>query len=121
MTRPSGPLLKSILLNGGKKIDAVDSLPYDNNQGFGVMNLRLTLPLNGYNRFNLFCLDLQELSEGSTNQFPIKIKKLDGNCNTTLSITLVYNDPPGPSIMNDLDLEVERVKDGKVFYPNPIV
>jgi len=121
MTRPSGPLLKSILLNGGKKIDTIDTLPYDNNQGFGVMNLKLTLPLNGYNRFKLFCQDLQELSEGSTNEFQIKIKKNDNTCNNGLSITLVYFDPPAPSIMNDLDLEIERVKDAKIFYPNPIV
>lgn len=119
MTMPSGSLLRSILINGGKKLDT--GVPYDNNQGFGLINLKSSLPLPTHNLISLFCQNLETVKEGCTNEFEIQIEKNETNCNTALSVTLVYTDPPGPSIMNDLDLEVERKDDGRIFYPNPIV
>lgn len=129
-----GSLLKAILVNGGQQIIGVNNIPYydagvtpsqmyDNNQGFGLINLSKTLPLlpsmNGTLPFNAFVVDREVLNDQATKSFMFPM------CTTTdFRVTLTWFDPPGQSgcnkcLVNDLDLKVKfAATDEPVFYPN---
>eukprot|EP00594_Rhizosolenia_setigera_P008543 CAMPEP_0178964278 /NCGR_PEP_ID=MMETSP0789-20121207/15576_1 /TAXON_ID=3005 /ORGANISM="Rhizosolenia setigera, Strain CCMP 1694" /LENGTH=921 /DNA_ID=CAMNT_0020649011 /DNA_START=39 /DNA_END=2804 /DNA_ORIENTATION=+ len=127
-----GSLLKAILVNGGQQIIGVNNIPkydagvtpsqmYDNNQGFGLINLSKTLPLsmNGTLPFNAFVVDREVLNDQATKSFMFPM------CNTTdFRVTLTWFDPPShlgcnKCLLNDLDLKVKfAATDEPVFYPN---
>lgn len=113
--KPGGSLVRALLANSGQAISY--GTAFDNQQGFGLVDLLQTLPLQGHNQFNMLCQNLESVSEGGTNTIELLIDTSSGSCDVPLSVTMVYTDPAGESILNDIDLEVEN-SDGKVFYPN---
>ena len=112
--KPSGSLIKSLLANSGIEIDYGKA--FDGSQGFGLVDILQTLPLKNYNEFTLLGQNLETLSEGGTNTIEVTIDSYSGTCNVPLSVTMVYTDPPGESILNDIDLEVQG--GGKTHHPN---
>ena len=113
--KPGASLVKSLLANSGQAINY--GTVYDQNQGFGLVDLLQTLPLPGHNQFNLLCQNLESVSEGGTNTIELSIDTSSGSCDMPLSVTMVYTDPAGASILNNIDLEVQN-NAGKIFYPN---
>jgi len=115
MKKPSGSLIKSILMNGGTQLK--NRAEFDSSQGFGLVNLMQSLPLKGHNKFGLLCQNLEDISEEtSMKSITITIDTTSG-CSSPLSVTMSYTDPAGSSIFNDLDLEVEN-QTGDIYYPN---
>ena len=126
---PSGTLIKAVLVNGAEGMTAVNQRDgsttpvalYDNNIGFGRINLQGSLPLEDVNDFRAFMKDQQPISQNQIdeNVFYIDTDECSRNF---ISATLVWADPPGAlgcthCLINDLDLEV--VKNNNLpTYPN---
>jgi len=140
MSNPSGTLLKAILINGAEPLEAIDnaaigqgttpSVMYDNHQGFGRLNLLNSLPLAEKNSLGAFIVDKQSLDGGATDTYVFKLDTISGiSCDgtNTLSVTLVWNDPPSSTgcakcVQNDLDLSLVLAgagsNNGQTIFPN---
>ena len=102
--QPSGTLVKAVLLNGAQNLFGVDNYPggfvtpveeYDNNQGFGELNLAHSLPLNGVSNFTADVHDRIRIVDGAQDTYEYSV---DGGCEMRgLSVTLVWADPPNPN------------------------
>ncbi|MGW3321349.1 S8 family serine peptidase [Streptomyces virginiae] len=105
--KPSAALLKAMLINGAQDLPGqynpteAGASP-NNSSGFGLVNLEhsVVLPGNG-NRAGF--VDAEELDQSDERKFRITIPEGDRR---TLKITLVWTDPPGAGLQNDLDLIV---------------
>ncbi|MEV0410114.1 S8 family serine peptidase [Streptomyces sp. NPDC050448] len=104
---PSAALLKAMLINGAVDLpgqynpsEAGDSP--NNNSGFGLVNLERSVVLPG-NGDRAGFTDEEELEQGDERTFRITVPEGDRR---TLKITLVWTDPPGAGLQNDLDLIV---------------
>lgn len=131
--KPSGSLIKAVMLNGAQALKGIDNLgtednseEYDNNQGFGLINLVKTVPLYGKNKINMVVVNEMDIDqEGKQDQILVKVRKGD-KCNEDfLSVTMSYyamgNFGCTQCSLNNIDLRVQRVKRrGKesVYYPN---
>ncbi|WP_274564653.1 S8 family serine peptidase [Streptomyces spiramyceticus] len=105
--RPSAALLKAMLINGavdlpGQYNPTEAGLSPNNNSGFGLVNLERSVVLPGDGNRAGFA-DEEELEQGEERTFRISVPEQAGH---TLKITLVWTDPPGPALQNDLDLIV---------------
>ncbi|MFF0201304.1 S8 family serine peptidase [Streptomyces sp. NPDC005017] len=103
---PSAALVKAMLVNGadelkGQYVPSEAGPSPNNNSGFGIVNLQraVVLPADaGRAGFT----DAEELVQGEERAFHITIP--EGA--TRLKVTLVWTDPPGKALQNDLDLIV---------------
>lgn len=125
----SGTLLKAVLINGAQPLQGYDFDQVDTKQGFGRISLIDSLPLAGENDLIGEYIDNETISDGGINQYDLALAVDSRNLTCSdpdLSITLVWNDPPGyvsclNCLLNDIDLQVEVTSaDGtiSVYYPN---
>ncbi|MFE1409833.1 S8 family serine peptidase [Streptomyces sp. NPDC058746] len=104
--KPSAALIKAMLVNGadelkGQYVPTEAGPSPNNNSGFGIVNLRqaVVLPTDaGRAGFT----DAKELDQGEERVFHITVPQGA----TRLKVTLVWTDPPGKALQNDLDLIV---------------
>lgn len=133
--KPSGSLLKAILMNGAQPLTGgIQSVPdgdvlrneplseYDSNQGMGRLNLLYSLPLTGENNVGLIIVNDKAIANAAEHDYLVDIDTSNG-CNSDLRVTLAWYDAPGAvgctnCLMNDLDLFVEEVNRSEMFYPN---
>jgi len=108
--QPSAELVKAILINGATDLTSGTSRP-NNNSGWGRINLENSL----YPPFPrlFFYDDSAVLEEGKTCAYPFSV----GCSSETLRATVVWADPPGPGLQNDLDLMLVSPT-GKEFHPS---
>lgn len=105
--KPSAALIKAMLINGAEELPGqyspTEAGPSpNNNSGFGIVNLQraVVLPTEaGRAGFT----DAKKLDQGEERAFRITIPE---GAARTLKVTLVWTDPPGPALQNDLDLIV---------------
>lgn len=121
--RPSGSLIKAILMNGAKPITKVtgssdkdDLKPYDFKQNVGKMNLLSSLPLSSANNYiNLVVINHRKLpTSGSIDSFTIQIDHSQCPSSIPLSITMTYYDRRGTAgctqcLVQDLDLKLQKL------------
>ncbi|MEU7011608.1 S8 family serine peptidase [Streptomyces sp. NPDC046332] len=115
--KPSAALIKAMLINGADELSGqyspTEAGPSPNNSsGFGIVNLQraVVLPTDaGRAGF----ADAKELDQGEERAFRITIPE---GASRTLKVTLVWTDPPGAALQNDLDLIVRT--DGQERHGN---
>ncbi|MFI6148564.1 S8 family serine peptidase [Streptomyces sp. NPDC051109] len=104
---PSAALMKAMLINGADELPGqynpseAGASP-NNSSGFGIVNLQQAciLPTDaGRAGFT----EAKELDQGEERSFRINIPE---GAARTLKVTLVWTDPPGKALQNDLDLIV---------------
>ncbi|EEH36819.1 peptidase S8 and S53 [Paracoccidioides lutzii Pb01] len=123
--QPSAALVKALLINGAMELvgqykpSEAGPSP-NNNSGFGLVNLvnSIILPKQDNGGFK----EGGPLSqgEGEDNPITITIPKLTSELaaeGSTLKVTLVWSDPPGAELQNDLDLIVKS-SDGQERHGN---
>jgi serine protease AprX len=135
---PSASLIKALLINGAVELTGQYSPSEagpspNNNSGFGRVNLLGSVILPGPNLDAGFG-DGGPLSQGEEDTFTVDIPRESLGNNRVPSavptgggtrglgaamykITLVWSDPPGPNLQNDLDLIV-RAADGSERHGN---
>ncbi|KUL46056.1 KP-43 peptidase [Streptomyces sp. NRRL F-4489] len=104
---PSAALLKAMLINGADDLpgqyDPSEAGPSpNNNSGFGLVNLENALVVPGTGEHAGFT-DADPLDQDAERSFTIAVPAGSGH---GLKATLVWSDPPGPALQNDLDLIV---------------
>ncbi|MFG2332868.1 S8 family serine peptidase [Streptomyces sp. NPDC048604] len=105
--KPSAALIKAMLINGadelpGQYVPSEAGPSPNNNSGFGLVNLQraVVLPTDaGRAGFT----DAKDLDQGEERAFLITVPQ---GAARTLKVTLVWTDPPGAALQNDLDLIV---------------
>ena len=115
---PTGALVKATLLNGAEPMRGFTELglplepPPSVRQGHGRVHVGRSLPL-APGPARMFAADERRIAHGEVHSFCL-FASVDGG-DGELRVTLVWTDPPaslpsaGPALVNDLDLEVERV------------
>ena len=114
-------------MNGAQSLKGVDlETPvsyYDNNQGYGRVNLLNSVPLLEYNDFSMIVTDRAIIANDEVHMTNITITNSSSQCSTMteLSVTLAWTDPAGTDgctacLVNDLDLTV--VKRERGIYDN---
>ncbi|MGW0846546.1 S8 family serine peptidase [Streptomyces sp. NPDC002787] len=103
---PSAALLKAMLINGAEELpgqyNPSEAGPSpNNNSGFGLVNLERSVTLPGNNGAGF--ADEEDLEQGDERSFRIPVPQ---GAARTLKVTLVWTDPPGAALQNDLDLIV---------------
>ncbi|GAB3949337.1 S8 family serine peptidase [Streptomyces sparsus] len=105
--KPSAALVKAMLINGAEDLPGQYNpteagLSPNNNSGFGLVNLERSVihPSNG-NQAGF--ADEKEMEQGDERTIRVTVPQGTGH---TLKVTLVWTDPPGPALQNDLDLIV---------------
>jgi len=63
--------------------------PYDNNQGYGRINLINSVPLNGKNRMNMKIVNDKWINNGNRDTYQLMIDKSNG-CDMPLRVTLAW-------------------------------
>jgi len=127
--KPSGALIKAVLMNSGQWLQGVDNgnkgvtpiKPYDNTQNFGRVSMQDAVYLPGRTNMQLTAFDRQVVFDQDSQTYAVTIDKSDGCTYDKLAVTLVWTEPgsqPGcmRCVLNDLDLRVDV--DGKTYYPN---
>jgi subtilisin family serine protease len=115
--KPSAALIKAMLINGadelaGQYVPSEAGPSPNNSSGFGLVNLQraVVLPTDaGRAGFT----DAGELDQGEERAFLITVPE---GAARTLKVTLVWTDPPGAALQNDLDLIVRA--DGQERHGN---
>ncbi|PGH35699.1 hypothetical protein GX50_01412 [[Emmonsia] crescens] len=122
---PSAALVKALLINGALELvgqyNPSEAGPSPNyNSGFGLVNLRnsIILPSQDNGGFQ----EGGPLAQGEGADKPItvtipKTASVSAAEGSVLKVTLVWSDPPGAELQNDLDLLV-RTSDGKERHGN---
>jgi hypothetical protein len=123
---PSAALIKALLINGATELPGQYSpseagVSPNNNSGFGLVDLAGSVIIPGVSPDAGFG-EAGPLELGAEDEFAIDIEQGDrGNgsnaAGRTLKVTLVWTDPPGASLQNDLDLIV-RAEDGTERHGN---
>ncbi len=132
MPNPAAALVKALLINGAVELPGQYSpseagLSPNRNSGFGRVNLAGSIILPGPNPNGGFG-EGGPLEEGDESVITIDIPKSPPNqapgavapmagSGVTFKITLVWSDPPGSALQNDLDLIV-RAADGSERHGN---
>lgn len=123
--RPSAALLKATLVNGAEWIDtstAQDELVGEPNyhQGFGRLNLRLTLPIPGNPEgFSLRFVDIYNEEPRALNKAePSKTawkRRIQVKAGMALRITLCWTDRPQHGLQNHLDLMAQSPTNARLI------
>jgi len=103
--------------NGGTVLPVA---AYDNNQGFGRVNLLTSLPLEDKNDISAEVFDREEIENGEIKEYTFTVSETC--CAEYISVTLVWTDPRNSAgcvkcVVNDLDLLVTK-NDEFASYPN---
>ncbi|MFD6277133.1 S8 family serine peptidase [Streptomyces sp. NPDC060209] len=119
--QPSAALVKAMLINGAVELpgqyDPSDAGPSPNNDsGFGRVDLSRSVVLPGDDERAGFH-EGGPLDQGEQERLRIRIPERDGGRKPTFVVTLVWTDPPGAALQNDLDLVV-RTADGRERHGN---
>ncbi|MFM2082981.1 MAG: hypothetical protein RL380_1672, partial [Verrucomicrobiota bacterium] len=130
--RPSPAMMKALVINGARSLSSqydfqVQSLA--NYQGWGLANLPNSLPptLSNYVASAtgaMLAFDQNPTNALATGQTATRTLSLTNAArNQPLRITLVWTDPPGDpnaaiKLVNDLDLVVTNLDNGKVYFGN---
>ena len=116
--QPSAALVKAMLINGAKDIlgqyipsEAADIPNFS--EGFGRVDLAATVGPLTENERVIFKDEETELDTGEEEITEVEICPTD----SVLKVTLVWTDPPGEALQNDLDLIV-RTADGQERHGN---
>jgi hypothetical protein len=127
--QPRASLVKAIIINSGDNLRGVSGSyptePYDMQQGFGRVNMKSSLPLDGDGSvMKAIFVNAQRISSGDEITYNVKINDA-AVCSGPLSATLVWTDPAGAPfcnmgcVLNDLDLFLTRKdREGKIFPNN---
>src|SRR4051794_4120056 len=107
---PSAALLKALLINGavevkGQYTPSEAGASPNNNSGWGRVDLAGSVIIPGDDP-NAGFREGSSLKQGEQETTEIDIPGERGVAATTLKITLVWSDPPGAALQNDLDLSV---------------
>jgi len=120
---PSAALVKALLLNGadglkGQYTPSEAGMLPNSNSGFGRVNVVNSIIIPGQTK-NAGFGEGGPLKQGDQNEevFTIQIPAEPEGNPKTLKITLVWSDPAGTKLQNDLDLIV-RLTDGKERHGN---
>jgi subtilisin family serine protease len=118
---PSAALVKAMLINGAVELPGQYSPSEagpspNNNSGFGRVDLTRSVVLPGDDGRAGFH-EGGPLDQGEQNLVRIRIPEQDGGEEPTFKVTLVWTDPPGAALQNDLDLVV-RTADGRERHGN---
>lgn len=130
MPSPSAALVKALLINGaidmpGQYTPSETLVVPNRDEGFGRVDLAASVILPGVNPNSGLGED-GPLEEGEEMRFvvdiPARPPSHDGNpvpaaIGATFKISLVWTDPPGAALQNDLDLMV-RAADGSERHGN---
>ncbi|WP_316527490.1 S8 family serine peptidase [Kitasatospora brasiliensis] len=107
VVKPSSALLKALLINGADDLPGqytpteAGSSP-NNDSGFGLVNLQQSIVIPDDSSTAGF-IDAAELKQGQEHTFKVTVPQ---GISHTLKATLVWSDPPGADLQNDLDLIV---------------
>jgi hypothetical protein len=116
IARPSAALIKAMLINAadiipGQYVPPEVSAPPDISQGFGRVNLlRVVTPAAQSETVRFFDENTQ-LDTGKTESL------FQGPVGKSAKVTLVWTDPSGEALQNDLDLVVRNAA-GQEFHGN---
>ncbi|KAI1963903.1 hypothetical protein LOZ58_001763 [Ophidiomyces ophidiicola] len=121
---PSAALIKAMLINGAVELPGQyvpsEAGPSPNpSSGFGRVNLKNSVILKDD---KLAGYEEKSMAKGAadnvtTIQIPAPAGKSSSDNSNTLKVTLVWSDPPGATLQNDLDLIV-TASDGKERHGN---
>ncbi|TYB50078.1 S8 family serine peptidase [Nonomuraea sp. PA05] len=118
---PSAALVKALLINGAVELtgqysptEAGSSPNHDS--GFGRLDLARAVIVPGRTRDAGFHQG-EALSQGQERTVTIDVPAPGRSPGATLKVTLVWTDPPGAGLQNDLDLVV-RAADGRERHGN---
>jgi serine protease AprX len=101
---PSAALVKAALINGARAVNGQDpSLLPNSEQGFGRVDMAATVEPFPQGVSVEFRDEAAPLAEQKDDVIPLTIEPVK----TSLKVTLVWTDPPGESLQNDLDLIVK--------------
>jgi len=126
--RPSGALIKAVILNGGREMNRIQNFlkytstkEYDQAQNYGMISLVDSLSIAGKNNFKTRVIDGRKIHNGITHTYTFQIDTHSCDSDIEFSATLVWVEPasvPGCNActLNDLDLRVNR--GWQTFYPN---
>jgi serine protease AprX len=114
---PSAALVKAMLINGakpmhGQYVPSEVGSPPDNSEGFGRVDLAATIGPFPQGTTLVFTDEGRALDTGDNEDTRQPV-----TAGQTLKITLVWTDPPGDSLQNDLDLIV-KTPDGHEVHGN---
>jgi subtilisin family serine protease len=108
IARPSAALIKALIINGATPIagqytpSEAGPVP-DISQGFGLVNIPATIGPFGANTIFTFKDEATQLDTNGQEQITVHITA----AHTKLKATLVWTDPAGENLQNDLDLIVQ--------------
>ncbi|MFI6107504.1 S8 family serine peptidase [Streptomyces sp. NPDC051310] len=119
--RPSAALIKAMLINGavelrGQYTPSEAGTSPNNDSGFGRVDLSRSVVLPGDDERVGFH-EGGPLDQDEEELLRIRIRERDGGQEPTFKVTLVWTDPPGAALQNDLDLVV-RAADGRERHGN---
>jgi serine protease AprX len=118
IAHPSAALVKALLINGASNLDGqytpseAGRVP-NNSEGFGRVDMAATVGPFGDGAQLLLKDEGTELDSGEEEKTTLSVT---GSRND-LKVTLVWTDPPGEALQNDLDLIV-RAANGKERHGN---
>lgn len=118
---PSAALIKAMLINGavelpGQYTPSEAGPSPNNNSGFGRVDLARAVVLPEDDERAGFH-EGGPLGQGEQEPMRIRIPEPDGAAPPTFKVTLVWTDPPGAALQNDLDLVVRAI-DGQERHGN---
>ncbi|KLJ13045.1 hypothetical protein EMPG_12002 [Blastomyces silverae] len=121
-TNPSAALVKALLINGAIELlgqyDPSEAGPSpNNNSGFGLVNLRNSIILPSQEDGGFQEGGPLEQGQGLDQPITVTIPPSTSAEGSALKVTLVWSDPPGAELQNDLDLLV-RTADGQERHGN---
>ncbi|RAK96959.1 S8 family serine peptidase [Aspergillus ibericus CBS 121593] len=105
--QPTAALIKALLINGaveltGQYVPSEAGPSPNNSSGFGRVNLSKSVILPNQNDGGF--VEGGPLAQGQSREFDVPIPP--GAESSTIKVTLVWTDPPGTELQNDLDLSV---------------
>ncbi|KAL2369961.1 kp-43 peptidase/serine peptidase [Blastomyces gilchristii SLH14081] len=119
---PSAALVKALLINGAVELvgqyDPSEAGPSpNNNSGFGLVNLRNSIILPNQEDGGFYEGGPLEQGQGLDKPITVNIPPGTSAEGSVLKVTLVWSDPPGAELQNDLDLLV-RTANGQERHGN---
>lgn len=115
---PSAALVKALLVNGaeplrGQYTPSETGVVPNNQQGYGRVNVARSVDIDGASRLLQFWDEDRALDTGEEQAFTLSLPKAA----KSLKVTLVWTDPAGETLQNDLDLVVTTAA-GDAGYGN---
>jgi subtilisin-like proprotein convertase family protein len=135
-TNPSPALLKAMLINGARLTPGYTTFAVNTNinyEGWGLVNVPNSLPMgltntSSTNGTPMFFIDQSPtniLATGDKRTFNVNVPTAQAR-SQKLRLTLAWTDPPGNpaagiKLVNNLDLVVTNLDNGKAYYGNNFV